>query len=132
MTKIPRTELLKQKQQTSKNCLPLVRTYCPTIVPTNKAVMKKWKRYRSCRREVMVCHQTAIMSPFLIFPRGYLVKSFPHWILPQDTGGFKSAFHLLGELQKAIEPHLPVCRYIAGNSVPLSGLHLQPSHYIPS
>ena len=45
MAKVPRTELLKQKQQTSKNCLPLVQTCHPTIVPTNKAVMKEWKRY---------------------------------------------------------------------------------------
>ena len=27
------------------NCLPLVKTYHPTIVPINKAVMKEWKRY---------------------------------------------------------------------------------------
>ena len=26
-------------------CLPLVQTYHPTIVPTNKAAMKEWKRY---------------------------------------------------------------------------------------
>ena len=45
VTKIPRTELLKQKQQASTNCLPLVQTYHPTIVPTNKAVLKEWKRY---------------------------------------------------------------------------------------
>ena len=45
LTKVPRTELLKQKQQASKNCLPLVQTYHPTIVATNKAVMKEWKRY---------------------------------------------------------------------------------------
>ena len=45
MTKIPRTELLIQKQQTSTNCLPLVLTYHPTIFPINKAVMKERKRY---------------------------------------------------------------------------------------
>ena len=44
MTNIPRTEVLKQKKQTSKNCLPLVQTYHPTIVPTNIAVMKELKR----------------------------------------------------------------------------------------
>ena len=33
-----------QKQQTSTNCLPLVQTYHPTIVLTNKAVMREWKR----------------------------------------------------------------------------------------
>ena len=40
VTKIPRTEHFVQKQQTSTNCLPLVQAYHPTIVPTNKAVMK--------------------------------------------------------------------------------------------
>ena len=45
VTKIPRTELLIQTQQTSTNCLPLVQTYHPTIVPINKAVMKECKRY---------------------------------------------------------------------------------------
>ena len=43
--KIPRTKLLIKKQLTSTNCLPLVQTYHPTIVPINKAVMKEWKRY---------------------------------------------------------------------------------------
>ena len=41
VTKIPLTEFLIQKQQASKNCLPLVQTCHPTIVPTNKAVMKE-------------------------------------------------------------------------------------------
>ena len=45
VTKIPRAELLIQKQQTSTNCLPLEQTYHPTIVPTYKAVMKEWKSY---------------------------------------------------------------------------------------
>ena len=36
---------MKQKQQTLINCLPLVQTYHPTIVPTIKSVMKDWKRY---------------------------------------------------------------------------------------
>ena len=49
MTKIPRTELLKQKQQASKNCLPLVQTYHPTIFPTNKAVMKDGSTTATCR-----------------------------------------------------------------------------------
>ena len=44
VTKIPRTELLIQKQETSTNCMPLVQTYHPTIVPTNKAVLREWKR----------------------------------------------------------------------------------------
>ena len=43
--KIPRTELIIQKQETSTNCMPPVQTYHPTIVPTNKAVLKEWKRY---------------------------------------------------------------------------------------
>ena len=50
-------------------------------------------------------------APLLIFPRGYLLKSFP----PVDTSarqrGFEiRVFPLLGELPKAIEPHLPVCQ----------------------
>ena len=36
---------LKQKQQTSMNCLPPLQTYHTTIVPIIKAVMKEWKRY---------------------------------------------------------------------------------------
>ena len=47
--KIPRPELLIQKQQTSTNFLPLVQTYHPTIVSINKAVMKEWKRYSNMR-----------------------------------------------------------------------------------
>ena len=43
VNKIPQAEHLKQKQQTSKNCLPLVQTYHLAIVPTNKAVMKELK-----------------------------------------------------------------------------------------
>ena len=39
VTKIQRT----RHQQTSY-CLPLVQTYHPTIVPTNKSVVKEWKR----------------------------------------------------------------------------------------
>ena len=46
-TKIPRTELLIQKQHTSTNELPLIQTYHPSIVPTNKALMKEWKRYNN-------------------------------------------------------------------------------------
>ena len=45
VSKIPRTELLIQKQQTSPNCLPLVQSYHPTIVPINTAVINEWKRY---------------------------------------------------------------------------------------
>ena len=45
MIKIPRTELLQQKQHTSKNCLPVVLTYHPTIVCVDKAVIKEWKRH---------------------------------------------------------------------------------------
>ena len=43
--KATRTELLIQKQQTLTKCLPLEPAYHPTIVPTNKAVLKEWKRY---------------------------------------------------------------------------------------
>ena len=44
VTKIPRTKLFEQENQTSKNCLPHVQTYHPTIVPTNKAAIKELKR----------------------------------------------------------------------------------------
>ena len=50
-------------------------------------------------------------APLLIFPRGYLLKSF----LQVDTSARQRrleirVFPLLGELPKAIEPHLPVCQ----------------------
>ena len=49
-------------------------------------------------------------APLLIFPRGYLPKSFPQVDTSSRQRGFEiRVFPLLGELQKAIEPHLPVC-----------------------
>ena len=49
-------------------------------------------------------------APLLIFPRGYLLKSFPQVDTPARQRGFEiRAFPLLGELPKAIEPHLSVC-----------------------
>ena len=50
-------------------------------------------------------------AQLLIFPRGYLLKSFPQ----VDTSARQRGFEirdspLLGELPKAIEPHLPVCQ----------------------
>ena len=35
-----------------------------------------------------------LWTPHLIFPRGYLLKSFPRGVLPQDNGGLKSVFSL--------------------------------------
>ena len=50
-------------------------------------------------------------APLLIFPRDYLLKSFPRVDTSARQRGFEiRVFHLLGELPKAIEPHLPVCQ----------------------
>ena len=48
-------------------------------------------------------------APLLIFPRGYLLKSFPQVdTSARQRGSEIRVFPLLGELPKAIEPHLPV------------------------
>ena len=50
-------------------------------------------------------------APLMIFPIGYLLKSFPQVDTSARQRGFEiRAFPLLGELPKAIEPHLPVCQ----------------------
>ena len=50
-------------------------------------------------------------APLLIFPRGYLLKSFPQVDTSARQRGFEiRAFPLLGEPPKAIEQHLPVCQ----------------------
>ena len=50
-------------------------------------------------------------APLLILPRGYLLKSFPRVDTSARQRGFEiRVFPLLGELPKAIEPHLPVCQ----------------------
>ena len=50
-------------------------------------------------------------TPLLIFPRGYLMKSFPQVHTSARQRGLEiRVFPLLGELPKAIEPHLPVCQ----------------------
>ena len=50
-------------------------------------------------------------APLLIFPRGYLLKSLPHVDTSARQQGFEiRGFPLLGELPKAIEPHLPICQ----------------------
>ena len=52
-----------------------------------------------------------LWAPLLIFPRGYLLKSFPQVDNSARQRGFEiRVFHLLGELPKEIEPHLPVCQ----------------------
>ena len=44
----------------------------------------------------------------LIFPQGYILMSFPKWDTSVRQRGFEIiVFPLLGELPKAIEPHLP-------------------------
>ena len=54
----------------------------------------------------------------LIFPRGYLLRSFPQVDTSARQRGFEiRVFPLLGELPKAIEPHQPVwklCRWQLG------------------
>ena len=50
-------------------------------------------------------------APLLIFPRGYLLKSFPQVDTSARLRGFEiRVFPLLGELPRAIESHLPVCQ----------------------
>ena len=50
-------------------------------------------------------------APLLIFPRGYLLKSLPQVDTSARQRGFEiRVFPLLGELPKAIEPHLPTCQ----------------------
>ena len=50
-------------------------------------------------------------APLLIFSRGYLLKSFPQVDTYARQRGFEiRVFPSLGELPKAIEPHLPVCQ----------------------
>ena len=50
-------------------------------------------------------------APLLIFPRGYLLKSFPQMDTSARQRGLEiRVFPLLGELPKAIEPNMPVCQ----------------------
>ena len=50
-------------------------------------------------------------TPLLIFPRGYLLKSFPQRDTSARQSGYGiSVFPLLSELPKAMEPHQPVCQ----------------------
>ena len=50
-------------------------------------------------------------APLLIFPRGYLLKSFPQVDTSARQRGFEiRVFSLLGELPKAIEPQLSICQ----------------------
>ena len=50
-------------------------------------------------------------APLMIFPRGYLLKYFTHVDTSARQQGFEiRVFPPLGELPKAIKPHLPVCQ----------------------
>ena len=52
-----------------------------------------------------------IGAPLLIFPRGYLMKSFSQVDTSARQRGFEMrVFPLIGELPMAIETHLPVCQ----------------------
>ena len=67
-------------------------------------------------------------SPHQIVPRGYLLKSFSQGDTSAKQWGFEiRVFHLLGDLPKAIKPHLPLASYTAGNWITASSLRLPPS-----
>ena len=52
-----------------------------------------------------------LVAPLLIFPRGYLLKSFPQGDTSSRQWRFEiRVFSLLDELPKAIESHLPDCQ----------------------
>ena len=58
-------------------------------------------------------------APLMIYPRGYLLKPFPQVDTSARLWGFEiRVFPLLGELPKAIEPHLPVCQLYRWQLVP--------------
>ena len=53
----------------------------------------------------------SIGATFFIFPRGYLLRSFPHGDSSARQLEFEfRVFPLLGELPNSIEFHLPVCQ----------------------
>ena len=55
--------------------------------------------------------KSPLWATLLIFHRGYLLKSFPKVDSSARQRRFDiRVFPLLGELPKAIEPHLPVCQ----------------------
>ena len=49
-------------------------------------------------------------APFMIFSRGYLLKSYTNGDTSAIQWGFEIRIFLLGELPKAIGPHLHVCQ----------------------
>ena len=72
------------------------------------------------------------MAPLLIFPRGYLLKSFPLVDTSARQRGFEiRAFPLLDEQPKAIEPHLPVCQSFAYDQVVRPHRSYRPSGGLP-
>ena len=68
-------------------------------------------------------------APLLIFPRGYLLKSFSRVDTSARQQGFEiRVFPLLGELPKVSSHTCPYASYTTGNSVPACGLfHLTTS-----
>ena len=65
----------------------------------------------SCRTEVRVRHQTARRGSNTYFPWRLSLKFFPQVDNSARQQGFEiRVFPLLGELPKAIEPHLPACQ----------------------
>ena len=71
-----------------------------------------------------------IGAPLLIFPRGYLLKSFRQRDSSARQQGLDiRLFPLLGELPKTIEPHLSVCKLYRWQLGPSKGnLHKTKSH----
>ena len=52
-----------------------------------------------------------LCAPLRIFPRSYLMKCFPQEETSTKQQGYEMRnFPPLGELTKAIEPHLPICQ----------------------
>ena len=58
-------------------------------------------------------------SPLLVFPQDYLQKFLPQGDTSAKQRAFEiKVFPLLGELPKAIEPHLPACQLYRGQLGP--------------
>ena len=66
--------------------------------------------YWSSRREARVCHQLLLGVAFQSIPRGSLLKPFPPGNTFVRQRGLRIRIFLLGELPKAIESYLPVCK----------------------
>ena len=62
-------------------------------------------------QQILFSIKPPLGAPPKIFPQGYLLKSFPQVDTSARQRWFEiRVFNLLGELPKAIEPHMPVCQ----------------------